>query len=427
MYFGNFDTLTTDTAEDGAVLETDEKDASEFAHLEFAPAFVTFVDGTEATFDLAEPFHISVAAEGLGKARFMTLSPDGRLFVPDLVNMNLSHEGKIYILDDFDEETKKFKTKHTYLSGLRGPNSVAFYTDENGETWIYVALTAHLLRYPYTTGDMEPSGEPEIVAEFPNKQVAGEVSIVWHITRTIAFHNDRLYVSVGSGCNSCEQPEDEMRAMIYSIKPDGSDMRIYADGLRNAVGFIWADGELYATVNGVDHLGPDAPNDVLYGVEEGAHYGWPHCYEANGKMHQDTAREWKRTFSCDEVPLAFVAFEAHAAPLGLAYFSEDAHLAIRDSFLVALHGAFQRNVGAGYHIVRVSRSGEQEDFMDGFWVEKENDSGWLIPTANAHADRPEPSENGEPVARPMDILQRDANSFFVSDDYGGRIFYIYAE
>ncbi|MDZ4231594.1 MAG: PQQ-dependent sugar dehydrogenase [Patescibacteria group bacterium] len=408
--------------------ETEPEEAAgltEAAPIKLAPVTVAFADGTQSTFQLAEPFQLAVAAEGLGRPRFMAMSPDGRMFVPDLVNMNLSREGKIYVLENFDETAKRFQTKRTYLSGLRGPNSIAFYTDKNGQGWIYIALTAHVIRYPYNAGDTKPSADPEIVAAFPNQQVPGESSVVWHITRTIKLFDDRLYVSVGSGCNACEQPEGEMRAMIYSMDPGGGDKRIYADGLRNAVGFTWAEGELYATVNGVDHLGLQTPDDVMYKLTEGEHYGWPYCYESNKEIYPDLTQKWARSFSCAQVPRSFSAFGPHTAPLGIQYFSKDAHPLLGNSFLVALHGSFEPEIGAGYHIVRVSKSGEKEVFMDGFLTGKGEQTGRIVNTVYAHTDQL--TEDTKRSGRPVDILQSSANSFFFTDDYKGRIYYVYAE
>lgn len=364
---------------------------------------VAFADGTSATLRVAEPFEITVAAEGLGKARFMTRSPDGRLFVPDMVDYELSHEGSVYILDDFNEETGRFESRTTYLSNLRGPNNIAFYTDEEGNDWLYLTLTEHLVRYPYEAGDTEPSGDPEVVLEFPNVQSEGAEGVVWHITRTVLFHDDTMYVAVGSGCNACEEAEGEIRAMIITADPDGSNMRVYAEGIKNAVGLAWVDGTLYATENGTDHLGNDAPDDVLFAVEKGAHYGWPYCYEVDGVKHADTSREWQREpIDCTDVPMSFSAFDPHAAPLGVTYF-ENAHPLLENSFLVALQGSWQPEIGTGYQIVRVSREGEQEVFIDGFLA-----------------------GDGERVGRPVHVLQRDQNSFFVTDDFNGRLYYVYA-
>lgn len=370
--------------------------------LALAEKTAVFESGKEITYRIAEPFDIAVAAEGIGKARFMAMSPDGRMFVPDLVNYNLSHEGKLYVLDDWNEATKKFESTHTYLSGLRGPNSVAFYRDENGRDWLYLALTKHLVRYPYTAGDLAPSGPAEIITEFPNTQTPGETSVVWHITRTIKFHDGKLYIAVGSGCNSCEQPKEELRAMVMVMNPDGTGRKVYAEGLRNSVGMTFAEGDLYVTANGVDHLGEDKPDELMHKIAEGKHYGWPYCYETGGKVVPDTTGIWNNPIPCERIPHSFASFTARAAPLGLEYF-ENAHPVLDDAFLVALHGSFEPEIGAGYQIVRVSKTGEKSVFMDGFQL-----------------------PNYERVGRPVDILQRDEKSFFVSDDHAGAIYLLYA-
>ena len=367
---------------------------------------ITLADGTEAEFRIAEPFEAAIAAEGLGKARFMTMSPDGRIFVPDLVNMNLSRDGKIYVLSNFNEETMRFEDKDVFLSGLRGPNNVAFYTDAEGNTWFYYALTDRLVRHPYSAGDMRPQGAGETIATFEDWQTPGADNTVWHITRTLLFVDDTLYVSVGSGCNACEQPESEKRAMILAMDPDGENVRVYAEGTKNMVGMVWARGALYATENGVDHLGVDDPDDTMYLVEEGRHYGWPYCYESRGEKHDETIREWARKdIDCQtDVPKSFAAFGSHTAPLGLWYFDNAAHEALRNSFLVALHGSFREEIGHGYRLMRVLPDGTQDVFMEGFL-----------------------DSEGKRVARPVDILPYDESSFFVTDDFGGQIFYVYAK
>ena len=375
----------------------------ELPTIELAPQTVTFNDGTEVTYKIAKPFEIAVAAEDLGKARFMTMSPDGRLFVPDMVDYNLSREGKIFILEDFDETTHQFKTRTTYLFGLRGPNNVAFYRDKNGNSWIYITLTEHLVRYPYNAGDMKPSGDAEVIARFPNQQSPGVTGVVWHITRTVFFVNDTLYVSVGSGCNVCEEAEGDMRAMILAMDPDGKNVRVYADGLKNAVGLEWANGSLYATENGVDHLGADAPNDLMYKITEGEHYGWPYCYELDRVKHEEVGYDWQREpVECEEIPLSFVSFEPHSAPLGLEYF-EHAYPMLEGTFLVALQGSWQPEIGNGYQVVRVTNDGRYEVFIDGFQA-----------------------EDKERYGLPVHILQKDENSFFVTDDFNGRLYYVYA-
>lgn len=371
------------------------------------PAPITLVEktvdlgnGETATLRMPDAFEVTVAAEGLGKARFMAMSPDGRLFVPDMVNYNLSRQGKVYALGEFDPETGTFAEKQTYLSGLRTPNDLLFYTDESGQDWLYLALTEHLVRYRYEPGDAAPQGPPEVIVEFPNQQSPGEVSVVWHITRSLSFHDGRIYIAVGSGCNACEQLAGDLRGMVYSVLPDGSDRKVYADRLRNAVGLTWAGDTLYATANGVDHLGTDRPDETLYALSEGLSLGWPYCYEQDGEVLPDTSRTWDDPIPCEEVPRSFAAFPPRSAPLGVEYF-EDAHPILENAFLVALHGSFDVNVGSGNQVVRVKEDGSQEVFMDGFF-----------------------DDAGERIIRIVDFLEHGEDSFFMSDDQGGRIFFV---
>ncbi|PIR85112.1 glucose/sorbosone dehydrogenase [Candidatus Kaiserbacteria bacterium CG10_big_fil_rev_8_21_14_0_10_45_20] len=393
----------TNVEPSNTVVQEEEVPADdELPALQLSERVVMFSDGTKEVFRVAEPFDIAISAEGLGKARFMAMSPDGRLFVPDMVDYKLSHEGKLYILDDYNSETRQFETKHTYLSGLRGPNSVAFYTDAEGNDWLYLALTTHLLRYPYREGDTTPSGEPEVVYEFPNEQSPGEVSVVWHVTRTLLFKDDTLYISVGSGCNSCEHLAGDLRGMVVAMNPDGTNARMYADGLRNSVGIEWALGSVFATNNGADHLGEDRPDETLYRLSEGTHYGWPFCYESEGSMHNDTTSLWDDTIECADVPRPLATFEARSAPLGIAFF-EEGHMAFKGAFLVALHGSFNPELRKGYEIVRVSQEGKTAVFMDGFQ-----------------------KEDGSRTARPVDIFQYTEDSFFFTDDFYGRLYLVYA-
>jgi hypothetical protein len=72
-----------------------------------------------------------------------------------------------------------------------------------------------------------------------------------------------LYMSVGSTCNVCAP--QAMTAAILRMKPDGSGQEVFAEGVRNSVGFDWhpVTHELWFTDNGRDMLGDDVPNDEL--------------------------------------------------------------------------------------------------------------------------------------------------------------------
>ncbi|HVY67958.1 MAG TPA: glucose/sorbosone dehydrogenase [Patescibacteria group bacterium] len=329
----------------------------------------------------------------------MALSPDGRLFLGDLTSASDATTGKIYVLDNFDEQSGEFKTQNVYLSNLRNPNSIAFYTDGGGSTWMYVALTDKLVRYKYAAGQNTPASAAQIIATLPGTPPA-VANGFWHFTRTVAVHDNEIYLSIGSSCNSCEQ-SNAGRAIIVKMDPDGGNRQTVASGLRNAVGLTFAGSDLYATANEVDNLGDDKPDDLLYKIMPGVNYGWPYCYESGNKIYHDGSQNWKNTFDCSQVPLAWAAFAPHSAPLGLAYVGNAfGDKTLSNSFLVALHGSTNPGEGAGNAVV-MSRQGQNAvDIVSGFL------------------------QNSQRLGRPVDILINNDRSFFVSDDSNGVIYYL---
>ncbi len=258
---------------------------------------ISLRNGKKFSLNLPQGYEIRVAAQGLKRVRFMTLSPDGRIFATDMYDLSDNSRGTIYIFNGFDARTGKIARVVPYLKNLRNPNNVAFYTDSAGQTWLYVALTDRLERFPYRAGDVAPSGPPENLATYPDYGLSYKYG-GWHLTRTVAFSAEKgpakMYVSVGSSCNVCEEKE-EIRATVSEMDPDGKNARIIARGLRNAVGLEFTGGKLYATNMGADHLGDDAPNDTMFildsanGAEPGEpkNYGWPYCYFKDGQAVTD--------------------------------------------------------------------------------------------------------------------------------------------
>ena len=62
---------------------------------------------------------------------------------------------------------------------------------------------------------------------------------------------------------------------------DGSELEIYASGIRNTVGFDWhpITEELWFTDNGRDRMGDNFPDDELnHAPEQGLDFGYPHCH-----------------------------------------------------------------------------------------------------------------------------------------------------
>lgn len=363
------------------------------------PQKITLKNGKAFSLNVAEGFEMIPAAEGLKRVRFFAKAPDGRIFVTDMYNLADNKRGTIYILDGFDPESGKFAIVKTYLNGLHNPNSVQFYRDGDGQDWIYIAETGKLTRRKFKSGEDKPTDTaPQTLATFPNYGLSYKYG-GWHLTRTIAFgENGKMYVSVGSSCNSCVEKE-EVRATILEMNPDGSDQRVYAKGLRNAVGLRWYGNYLFATNQGSDHLGLQRPDETFYAVKDGADYGWPYCHSANGKIIADP--KLKRPGGCANVTAPYAHFPARSSALGFDYFDDaDAPEALRGAFLVALHGSTNKSIDHGYKIAIMRKDEPLGDFITGFL------------------------QNGRVMGRPCDIFKLDESSFLFTDDFSGIVYLV---
>jgi glucose/arabinose dehydrogenase len=252
--------------------------------------------GKSISLNLPAEFEIVPAAEGLKRVRFFARSPDGRIFVTDMHDLTDNKHGAVYILDGWDGEKGKFATVMPYLSGLKNPNSVQFYRDDAGQDWLYIAETDKLTRRKFVRGETETTDkDPQTIATFPDYGLSYKYG-GWHLTRTLAFGpNGKLYVSVGSSCNSCVEKE-KVRASVIEMNPDGSGQRQFASGLRNAVGLKAIGKFIWATNQGSDHLGLSKPDETFYALKYGGDYGWPYCHSSNGRIFRDP--KLKRAGGC---------------------------------------------------------------------------------------------------------------------------------
>ncbi len=351
-------------------------------------------------FKLAVPtgYKISIAAEGLKRLRFMTVSTDGKLFCTDMYDRSDNKKGRVYVFDKWNDSTKKFEIVSIYLDSLHNPNQVAFYNN-----FIYVAETDKLVRYKYALGDLQPKDSGEVIATFPDYGLSYKYG-GWHLTRSIAFHNNKLYVSVGSSCNSCVEKE-EIRATITEMNVDGSDKKIYARGLRNSVGIKWIGNELWATTMGRDLIGPDKPEEQFLKVEKDGFYGWPFYFQYNKKMYEDAQfKDSVKATYVKKPAVGFAGFKAHSAPLGFEYLKDFDDAYLRNSVLVCLHGSTTVGRQRGNAIVRVEGGNKYSEIVSGFLAGK--------------------SEK-ERFGRPCDILRKDKSSFFFTDDHNGVLYYFY--
>jgi glucose/arabinose dehydrogenase len=369
------------------------------AQSKLVPQRVALKNGKKFDLNLPADFEIVPAAEGLKRVRFFAKAPDGRIFVTDLYNLTDNKHGAIYILDGWNPETGKFAKVIPYMTGLHNPNSVQFYRDAQGQDWIYIAETQALTRRKFNRGEERPTDtNPQTIATFPDYGLSYKYG-GWHLTRTIAFSpSGKLYVSVGSSCNSCVEKE-RVRASVLEMNPDGTESRIFARGLRNAVGLKWFGNFLFATNQGSDHLGLQKPDETFYALKGGADYGWPYCHSSNGKIFADP--KIKRRGGCANVAAPYSYLPARSSALGFDYFDNaESPDVIKNAFLVSLHGSTDKAIGHGYKIAILRKGERLGDLITGFL------------------------QGRNVVGRPCDIMKLDANSFLFTDDYTGIVYYV---
>ncbi|MDI1241480.1 MAG: PQQ-dependent sugar dehydrogenase [bacterium] len=359
---------------------------------------ITLKNGKTLSLSIPDGYEIIPAAEGLKRVRFFAKAPDGRLFVTDMYNLTDNKRGVIYILDGWNEGSGKFAKVTPYLTALHNPNSVQFYRDPSGQNWIYIAETGKLTRRKFTSGEEKPSDQnPQTIATFPDYGLSYKYG-GWHLTRTIAFSpTGKLYVSVGSSCNSCEEKE-KVRATVLEMDPDGKKSRVFARGLRNAVSVKWLNNVLWATNQGSDHLGTSRPDETFYALQADADYGWPYCHSSVGRIFADP--KIKRRSGCANVTRPDLFFPARSSALGFDFFDESTDSAFRDSFLVSLHGSTNKAIAHGYKIVSIQKGRPSRDIITGFL------------------------QRGKVVGRPCDILKLGPDSFLFTDDHSGVIYLV---
>jgi hypothetical protein len=324
-------------------------------------------------------FVIELWAE-VPNARGLALGKNGTVF------SGSSSDGKVYAIT---ESAGKREVK-TLAVGFTSPIGVAF---KDGA--LYVSAINRILRFDDIENRLNEPGKPAVVTDiYPSEK--------HHGGKFIAFGPDGLlYVAVGAPCNICEPPEPF--ASITRIKPDGTDFEIYAQGIRNTVGFDWhpETKELWFTDNGRDWMGDNQPPDELdRAPRKGMHFGYPYCH---GGDIPDPKFGAKRDCSRTTPPEA--KFEPHVAALGMRFYTGKMFpKEYQNNIFVAEHGSWNRRNKIGYRIKLVqlknSKVIKQEVFAEG-WLEQENAWG-----------------------RPVDVLVMPDGALLVSDDYAGAIYRI---
>ena len=246
-----------------------------------------------------------------------------------------------------------------FMSGLNQPFGMALI----GDTF-YVGNTDGIMAFPYTPGATSITAPGRRLTTF---KPGG------HWTRSLlpSLDGTKLYAGVGSLSNIGEagMAVEEGRAAIYELDLASGESRIFAGGLRNAVGLAWepSTGVLWTVVNERDGLGDETPPDYLTSVRDGGFYGWPYCYwgqTVDDRVPQDAAM----------VATALTpdyALGGHTASLGLCWLPAGTLPGFPEGVAIGQHGSWNRSKLSGYKLVFVPfenglPSGPPRDILSGF-------------------------------------------------------------
>src|SRR6266513_779015 len=313
-------------------------------------------------------FKIELYASAFRDPRFLLTAPNGDTFVVE------SRGNQIKVLRDADRDGKPDVTETFAERDLNKPFGIAFYPPGDDPQFLYVANTDGIIRFPYRNGDLKVRGPAEQLAARLSGGAA-RLRSGGHWTRDIVFSPDgkKMYVSLGSRSNDSDSAAEADRARIFEFNPDGSGQKVYAWGIRTAVGIAFRPGsnELWMSTNERDEIGEDLPPDYISSVRPSGFYGWPWFYIGN---HPDPRHKGKHPELADEVIVPDVLVEAHSATLNLCFYTGDQFPAeYKGDIFAAFHGSWNRMKRTGYKVVRVpfdhstgKARGEYEDFVTGF-------------------------------------------------------------
>ena len=348
-------------------------------HLEPTP-----VEGLpDRTLNLPPGFKVKLFSDQVDKARFMAWDDQGVLHV---ANMKARHtwapvpgrQSTVLALPDKDGDGRA-DTVYKAVDDLNWPHSIAFYKGA-----LFVADDDAI----YRLEDQDADGFYEKRAVFA--EVPGFMGRpVEHVTHTLVFDesNDKLYFHIGSGCDICREDDPE-RSTVMQINTDGTGRRIFAAGLRNAIGLALhpVTGELWAANTGHDREGPNLPPEWITPLRDGGFYGWPFAY--GDKVWTDFSSYGRSILPLTAADSLLVAnmdtpavlIPAHLAPMALHFYEHDQfppqykHAA----FVACRAGALGSDPGYKVMVLFAEPDGSNArvaDFLTGFRLDSSEDNG----------------------------------------------------
>ncbi|GAB3006452.1 sorbosone dehydrogenase family protein [Niabella terrae] len=348
-----------------------------------------------------EGFTVSSFAEGLSNPRWTYIGNNGDYFVAESGTRKSANQ--IKLLRDRNGDGI-IDEQHIFIKDLNRPFGMLIL-----DGYFFIGNTDGIYRYPYKKGmtALEGSGEKIITL------YAGGYNNHWTRNIISSEKGDKIYVTVGSASNAGEHDmeAEKGRALIFEANPDGSDLKIYASGLRNPVGLAFnpVTHELWTAVNERDNIGDELVPDYATSVKRDGWYGWPFSYYGANKdprWQADPHEDLVKKAIVPDVPLG-----PHTASLGLCFYTGD-HFGseYKNGAFVGQHGSWNRSELSGYKVVFIpfknGRPQAARDFLTGFI-----------------ADEPA----AEVYGRPVGVTVTTDGALLVNDDAGGIIWKVTAD
>jgi glucose/arabinose dehydrogenase len=350
---------------------------------------------------LADGFKINLYAV-VPDARHMAVGPQG------IVTFVGTRKDAVWAVTDRNkdgtaDEVKRFAPSLEFAI----PNGVCFSKDG----FLYIAERNRVRSFPaaeffYESPDVAVA---DVVKE--GELIPGADESFNHTARVCAVGPDKkIYIQIGQPFNvpPADKQEEFKKTGIGGIirmDQNGANREIYADGLRNPVGFDFdpATGDLWTNDNQVDGMGDDIPPGELNHITEmGQNFGFP--WYGGGKVRTE---EYKNSEPPANAVFPVVETVAHAADLGMVFYTGNKFPErYKRGVFTAQHGSWNRTVPVGARVLFTplnedGTAGEQEEFA----------AGWL-------------TSDGEYIGRPTALTQLRDGSLLVSDDFAGAIYRI---